>query len=119
MEYIASAALIALATALSGCQVKTESLGCEVRGPQNAMPQAVKELRLGMSRAQLEERLGEAAYSPIEGQLYFATGGDCPLDDSERYAPCGVVADFRDYESRDESVVTDALQSCWWGAIGE
>jgi hypothetical protein len=74
-----------------------------------------------MTKVELERVLGEADYSPVDGQFYFSTGGDCPLEDAGRDAPCGVVADFRrsTNEATAETVLTDSLQSCWWGGIGE
>jgi hypothetical protein len=71
-----------------------------------------------MSKAELEAVLGQADYSPADGLYYFSTGGDCPLDDGQRTASCGVVADFRTTGST-EPELTDTLQSCTWGAIGE
>lgn len=63
---------------------------------------------------QLEDVLGKADYSPGAGQFYFSTGGDCPSKGADRQAPCGVVAEFRVGDA-----MTDALQFCSWGAIGE
>jgi len=71
-----------------------------------------------MSKAALEAVLGPADYSPSAGLYYFSTGGDCPLQDSGRSAPCGVVAEFRNDDAA-EPVITDSLLSCRWGAIGE
>lgn len=101
-----------LAAALVGCvpsaHLEVSVAGCRIEGPADSVPDAVGELRLGMSKAEVERHLGPADYSPVEGQYYFSTGGDCPLDDEGREASCGVVAEFR-----------PDLASCWWGAIGE
>jgi hypothetical protein len=82
------------------------------------MPEKVKRIHLGMPKAALEVVLGEADYSPVDGQFYFSTGGECPLDGAGRLAPCGVIAEFR-VNAGDEMRVTDSLQWCSWGAIGE
>lgn len=91
---------------------------CRIEGPAHLAPENIRRVHLGMSKDELEHVLGPADYSPTEGQYYFSTGGDCPLADTDRVAPCGVVAEFRDY-SGSEAVLTESLQSCWWGAIGE
>jgi hypothetical protein len=100
----------------AGCRHAAGSAGCEMNGPARLVPAAVKRIRLGMSKRELERLLGEADYSPIEGQYYYSTGGECPLEGANRNAPCGVVADFRrapDYQ------LTGSVRSCTWGAIGE
>ena len=89
-----------------------------IEGPAQLLPDNVGGVRLGMSKRELEALLGPADYSPIDGQFYFSTGGECPLGGTDRLAPCGLVADFRDYGSG-EAVLTESLQSCWWGGIGE
>lgn len=110
-------ALIAAVFCLSACQTTPTAVGCRIEGPIELMPQSIRELRLGMTRAEIEELLGPADYSPVDGVFYFSTGGDCPLEEGERVASCGLVAEFRDYEREDDLMET--LQSCWWGAIGE
>ena len=92
--------------------------GCVVDGPSQLMPAQLERIYLGMSKADLEAVLGPADYVPAEGLYYFSTGGDCGLDDEQRTSSCGVVADFRKAE-RTEPELTDRLQSCRWGAIGE
>ena len=119
MKTIVSTALLALlATMLAGCQTNTGAPGCTVDGPSPLMPEVVRQVRLGMSKDALEHVLGHADYSPTEGQYYFSTGGDCPVEDSGRQSSCGVVADFKDYRGRD-AVLSATLQSCRWGAIAE
>jgi hypothetical protein len=102
-----------------GCNAKRTTAGCSIEGPQHPVPEQVNRIHLGMSKAELEGVLGEADYSPTDGQFYFSTGGDCPLENADRLAPCGVVAEFREYSDGRDPVLTDSLQSCWWGAIGE
>ncbi len=114
-----SAVLVLLAVCFAGCHAKTSSVGCEVQGPERLMPEKVSRVRLGMTKEALENVLGPADYSPAEGQFYFSTGGDCPLEETDRLASCGVVAEFRDYNDSGDGVLSDSLQSCWWGAIGE
>ena len=107
--------LTALIPLLLACQPKTAEGGCTLHAPIDAMPEHVKRVHLGMTRAELEEGMGGPAdYSPADGLYYFSTGGDCPLDEGERSASCGVVAEFRDDEN-----LTTTLRSCRWGAIGE
>lgn len=109
--------LLLLLGTVTGCNRQIEAQQCSIQGPAALMPEEVGRIHLGMSKASLEALMGEPAYSPTAGQYYFSTGGKCPLDE-ERFAACGVVADFQDYSGAD-SIVTDSLQSCWWGAIGE
>lgn len=92
--------------------------GCIVDGPVELIPPQLAQIRLGMSKRALESVLGEPDYSPAEGQYYFSTGGDCPLGSENRSAGCGVVAGFRKLNGSDVQL-TDALQSCSWGAIAE
>lgn len=110
-------ALLLLLGLIAGCSEPIERPGCSIQGPAELLPPEVRRIQLGMDRTSLEALMGEPDYSPIEGQYYFSTGGECPIDD-ERTASCGVVVDFRDYSSAD-SILTGSLQSCWWGAIAE
>jgi hypothetical protein len=110
---------VLLAVFFSGCNATPGLAGCRIEGPASLMPEKVKRVQLGMSKGELENVLGEADYSPGEGQFYFSTGGDCPLHGSDRLAACGVVAEFRDYRNGSDAVLTESLQSCWWGGIGE
>jgi len=103
---------------LAACHAPAKAEACRINGPQALMPDAVRQVRTGMSLNELELLLGPASYSPSAGQYYFSTGGDCPLDEDGRTASCGLVADFR-ADQGDDIVVTPALRSCWWGAIGE
>ena len=81
-----------------------------------------------MSKEAVDRILGAPTYSPVDGQYYYPTDGDCPMPNDEpegpRTAPCGVVAEFRvtDYsvdEDPPRTTVTGILESCWWGGIGE
>jgi hypothetical protein len=113
-----SAMLALLAVCFAGCQAETNAVGCTIEGPNHLIPEKVRHVQLGMSKGELESVLGEADYSPTEGQFYFSTGGDCPLEGSDRPAACGVVAEFRESNGSD-LVLTESLQACWWGGIGE
>jgi hypothetical protein len=119
MKASLSTAVLVLVATLAACRAEPPSSGCTIQGPDHLMPDKVRHVRLGMSKHELESLLGSADYSPIEGLYYFSTGGDCPLEGTDRLASCGVVAEFRDYRSGDDAVVADSLQSCWWGAIAE
>jgi hypothetical protein len=112
-------AVTLLAICITGCRVEPSAQGCQITGPKKRLPQNVKLVQLGMTLGEVEKLLGAADYSPVEGQYYFSTGGDCPLEDSGRTASCGLVAEFRDYGQGGEAELKETLQSCWWGAIGE
>lgn len=92
--------------------------GCVVDGPETLAPLQLAKIHLGMSKRELQTVLGEPDYSPSEGLFYFSTGKDCPLGDENRVAACGVIASFRTL-SGSVLKITDTLQSCSWGAIGE
>lgn len=106
----------------AGYALAAEPTRCVVEGPAQLAPESVARVHLGMSLAELETVLGKADYSPADGVFYFSTGDDCPLADSGRTASCGVVAMFRSSgpnATTDKVVVTETLQSCVWGGIGE
>jgi hypothetical protein len=96
----------------------TARAGCDIRNPKQPMPAALDRVRLGISRKDLESILGKSDYSPTKGQYYFSTGGSCPIEGTTTTSACGVVADFR-LLSGSDTQLTDSLQSCFWGAIGE
>lgn len=114
---INSLILVSLVWCFSGSGLAMAA-GCAIDGPTQLMPSQLERIFLGMSKADLEAVLGPADYAPAEGLYYFSTGGDCRLDDEQRTASCGVIADFR-RPDRTEQELTDVLQSCRWGAIGE
>jgi len=118
MRIIPCAMFALLALGLTGGHAKAEPAGCRIEGPDHLVPEKVKRVRLGMSKGELENVLGEADYSPAAGLFYFSTGGDCPLGDTDRLVSCGVVAEFLDHDGS-EAVLTESLQSCWWGGIAE
>ena len=70
-----------------------------------------------MTRAQVERVLGREKYSPIDGQDYFSTEGDCEVEPGVM-ASCGYVIEYRDYA---DDLVRDTgrVMSCDWGGIGE
>ena len=90
--------------------------GCETTGPVRYLPERVLRIRLGMTKREVQVLVGQASYSPVDGVYYHATGGGCRLESTGQAAPCGVIADFR---KAPDWRVTDQLQSCTWGAIGE
>src|SRR5690606_3628619 len=77
-------ALMMASLRAAGCQANTGAERCWIHGPEQLMLAAAKRVQPGMSMAELERLLGVADYSPSEGQFYFSTGGDCPLDAGER-----------------------------------
>lgn len=109
--------LLALASAAIGHELDTAQ-GCSLESPRELLPDPVKKVRIGMSKAELEELMDAPDYSPIAGQYYFSTDGDCPVEDSGREAPCGLVAGFRSAGGR-ASGQDESLEFCWWGAIAE
>ena len=108
-----------LALAASACQLARPAPGCSIEGPDALVPAQVREIRLGMDRAELEALLGPPDYSPAQGQYYFSTGGDCPLGVDGHAASCGVVASFAASDDGDGAPAAGTLEACWWGAIGE
>jgi len=73
-------------------------------------------VRLGMTRAEVEELLGRPDYSPIEGQYYYA------LSDrkTEEGTPVGLIVEYRrvNYQTG-ETVASGKLESLTLGPIGE
>ena len=90
--------------------------GCDISGPKKLIPETYQKVKLGLTLNELEKVLGEHTYSPIEGQYYFVTEGKCPLEGTDMMVSCGYIVDFRRAPSYE---VTDKLQECTWGAIGE
>jgi hypothetical protein len=74
-------------------------------------------LRKGMARTEVEALLGEADYSPIEGQDYYSSGRREHKGSGKEQItlPVGLVADYRDEQDR----LTKQLQTFWLGRIGE
>jgi hypothetical protein len=76
-----------------------------------------------MSKAEVDAILGPPDHSPIVGQYYHSTGGDCDWDGARELgkAPCGYVVDYRGESFNHSEGMTDAdrLVSCGWGGIGE
>lgn len=120
VKIVSVAALVFTAALLSACNVESPPERCRIEGPNHLIPSGVRVLRLGMTKDKVESILSETvAYSPTEGQYYYSTGGECPLDDAGRVAPCGVVAEFRAVAQEDEASTVATMQLCRWGAIGE
>ena len=90
------------------------------------MPEAITQIRLGMSYPEVVKILGEPDYSPTEGQFYYATEGRCAIDGGPA-ASCGFVLEYRIIEYGGDRIVVTLpdnreeyrLQGCSWGAIGE
>ena len=120
-------ALTAFAISDALSEDSKEEVHCEIWSPANPPPDAIKQIRLGMSYLEVVELLGEPDYSPIVGQYYHSTGGNCTTDGGPD-APCGFVLEYRtiDYGSSDgisvtlpDNVEDYRLQGCSWGGIGE
>ena len=93
--------------------------GCLVRGEKDNAPASLDQIQLRMSLAALKVVLGEPDYSPVEGQYVFYTGPGCKPDRTDPTSHCGFIAEFRRPSVSGGLEVTDALQSCSWGVIGE
>ncbi|HPF60130.1 MAG TPA: hypothetical protein P5149_13820 [Candidatus Competibacteraceae bacterium] len=70
-------------------------------------------LKRGMSILEVENLVGKPAYSPVDGQYYYAT--DAYKRIGEREIPLGLILDFRD----DRNALTGKLESIFFGPIGE
>jgi hypothetical protein len=104
---------------IAGCATPAAELGalCELEGPESLKPKTFGSIRIGMTRAQVERVLGREKYSPIDGQDYFSTAGDCEVEPGVM-ASCGYVIEYRDY-SKEPVRDTGRVMSCSWGGIGE
>ncbi len=71
-----------------------------------------RHLRAGMPQAEVEGLLGEADYSPIEGQQYYASRRDKA---EQSGPPPTLVVDYRDAQG----VLTAVLHDFWLDAVGE
>lgn len=90
---------------------------CESTGPADLRPKSFASIRIGMARTEVHGFLGAPDYSPIEGQDYHSTPGECELEPG-RTASCGFVIEYRD-TSKDPAPDTGRIVECRWGAIGE
>ncbi len=125
MDWRKACLVVILALAVSACDeapIGSWNSGCAINAARDQLPQQVQKVQLGMSLAALSRLLGRPDYAPTKGQYYFFTGGLCPMaPGADMMATCGVIAEFRrfDYGGSAKDTVTDELQSCSWGAIGE
>jgi len=115
-KQLALAILIAVAAAGAASAPKVGSL-CESDGPLSLRPKSYDSIHIGMTRAQVEGILGSPDYSPIDGQDYFSTHGECEVAPG-RTAGCGFVIEYRDY-SKSPLRDTGRVVECSWGGIGE
>lgn len=90
---------------------------CADDGPRHLRPKTINSIRIGMTRARVEAILGEPDYSPVDGQYYFSTPGDCEMVPGVA-AGCGYIIDYRDF-SKDPVRDTGRVTGCSWGGIGE
>lgn len=76
-----------------------------------------KHLHRGMPRSEVEELLGKADYSPIEGQEYYSSDRrEAVGSGKERMSfTVGLVVEYRD----ERGELTGQLQRFWLGRIGE
>jgi hypothetical protein len=75
----------------------------------------VKHLRKGMARTEVEALLGEADYSPIEGQEYYSSDRSEFVPKTDTKQTVGLVVEYRDEQGR----LTAQLQQFELGLIGE
>ena len=73
-------------------------------------------LRLGMSKVEVEQQLGEPHYSPTTGQFYYYVDAR-----DESGIPFGLVVEYRRmaYKEGEEEKYTGKLEEYWVGRIGE
>ena len=94
---------------------------CLIEGPLHLVPRQLDQLHLGLSKSAVDRIMGAPSQSPMAGQYYYPTGGQCPLGApaAQLSAPCGLVADFvvQDADDPSQMVETGKLDRCWWGAI--
>ncbi|MCI5151069.1 MAG: hypothetical protein D3916_17085 [Candidatus Electrothrix sp. MAN1_4] len=74
-------------------------------------------LRKDMERTKVENLLGEADYSPIEGQYYYSSDRREAVDNGKERmnVTVGLVVEYCD----DQDKLTEQLQRFWLGPIGE
>ena len=93
---------------------------CELSEARNSPPLGFYRIGVGMPRGKVESRLGPPDYSPIEGQVYVQTGDGCHVEGVGVEAVCGFVIDYRIFKADQEApMLSNAVQHCWWGGIGE
>ncbi|XOF35101.1 MAG: hypothetical protein ACL93V_07385 [Candidatus Electrothrix sp. YB6] len=77
------------------------------------------QLRKGMTRSEVEELLGKADYSPIEGQEYYSSdrreAAGSGKEQVNMSVPVGLVVDYRDEQGK----LTGQLQTFRLSRIGE
>jgi len=73
----------------------------------------------GMERSEVEELLGEADYSPIDGQYYYSSdrqvAGNGQKQLTQIALTVGLVVEYRDEQGK----LTGQVQKFWLGNIGE
>lgn len=110
-----AAILLLLAALLLGCGGKDAdqaSASYKARKDAASLQLLSACLKTGMARGKVEALLGEADYSPIDGQEYYASQQGGP--DQDKAGPT-LVVDYRDAQGE----VTDALRQFWTGEAGE
>ena len=75
----------------------------------------VKHLRKGMARTEVEALLGEADYSPIEGQDYYSSDRRELVPETSAKQTVGLIVEYRNEQGR----LTAQLQQFELGLIGE
>ncbi|MCB9654898.1 MAG: hypothetical protein H6729_12290 [Deltaproteobacteria bacterium] len=104
----APAATVAPATAQASVEYKAmHTLG--------SLMVLLNSLHIGTPRHAVDAYLGEATYSPVEGQNYYATDAYMKADEGDREVPLGLVLDFRNKDGE----VTERVTSIDFGPIAE
>lgn len=108
-------ATFVLAMVCASCQPLPDASpgDCLIEGPLHLAPRKLNQLHLGLSKSSVDRIMGAPTQSPMAGQYYYPTGGQCPLGApaAQLTAQCGLVADFLVQDADDK------LERCWWGAI--
>jgi hypothetical protein len=121
MRMATGSCLFAL-TLLAACAAIPEGSGqnCDSAGPESLKPATLGLIRVGMTRAQVENILGKPDHSPVEGQDYYSTSGECELEQGIM-GPCVLVIEYRAYPdpTSRRTRLTGRVTGCFWGGVGE
>ena len=98
-------------------QVERASSSYRIHKDYASLELISRHLHRGMSRSEVESLLGEADYSPIEGQEYYSSDRREAVGSGKelRYITVGLVVEYRD----EQGELTGQLQRFWLDRIGE
>ena len=104
---------------LVSCETPSERTGsaCTSDGPESLKPASFSSIHVGMTRTQVERILGKPDHTPIDGQDYFGTPGECEVEPGYM-GQCIFVIEYRD-DSKPRRRDTGRVTGCYWGGVGE